>query len=591
MKASIPANEADRLRALQLYDILDSLPEKAFDEITQLAAHICGCPIATVSIIAENRQWYKSKVGMDAIETPRDIAFCAHTINQREILVVPDTIMDERFSDNPVVTAGPKVRFYAGAPLINKEGFGLGTLCVVDLQPRQLSAEQTGALEALSRHVVIMLELRRAEREVLSLNNELERRVTQRTVQLDRANDLLKAEIEERKRIEQQMVQIQKMEAIGRLAGGVAHDFNNLLQVVAGYCEILLDEPDLDPGLRLPIVEIQKSGKRGAALVGQLLTFSRRQVVELKDLDLNDVVQNMSGMLPRLIGEHIRFEIKKGKDLFVIRADVNQIEQIIMNLVINACDAMPHNGRLWLETSSILVEKPLRYDGGEIDPNRYVVLTVRDSGTGMSDEIKAKIFEPFFTTKAIGKGTGLGLATCFGIVQQSGGFIRCESEVGHGTTFEIFFPAAEANVQLRKTGRLSVHSLLGHETILVVEDDSSVRQLTAMTLRNLGYTVFETGDGLEALALVQSRSQLKIDLLLTDLVMPNLNGVELIQRLATLRPEIKCLIVSGYTEDVLIQHGLKECGTALLQKPFTNLHLSQVVREILEPRTPVEPVP
>jgi two-component system cell cycle sensor histidine kinase/response regulator CckA len=301
-------------------------------------------------------------------------------------------------------------------------------------------------------------------------------------------------------------------------------------------------------------------------------------------------VQNMSGMLPRLIGENIQFEIKKEKDLLPIRADVNQVEQIVMNLVINACDAMPHNGRLWLETSSMLVEEPLPYDGGEIEPNRYVILTVRDSGTGMSDEIKAKIFEPFFTTKAMGKGTGLGLATCFGIVQQSGGFIRCQSELGRGTTFDVFLPAAEANVQLRKTGRLSIHSLLGHETILVVEDDSSVRQLTAMTLRNLGYTVFETGDGLEALALLQSRSQLKVDLLLTDLVMPNLNGVELIQRLAVLRPEIKCLIVSGYTEDVLIQHGLKECGTPLLQKPFTNHQLSQAVRQILETTAPLEPV-
>jgi signal transduction histidine kinase len=582
MKAPIPANEVDRLRAIQLYDILDSLPEKAFDEITQLAAHICGCPIATVSIIAENRQWYKSKVGMDAEETPRDIAFCAHTINQSELLVVPDTFKDARFSDNPVVIDGPKVRFYAGAPLINKEGFGLGTLCVVDLRPRELTADQTGALETLSRHVVIMLELRRAEREVLHLNNGLEKRVVERTEQLNKANELLKSEIEERKRIEQQMVQIQKMEAIGRLAGGVAHDFNNLLQVVAGYCEILLDEPDLRPAHRQSVVEIQKSGHRGTALVRQLLTFSRRQVIEPRDLELNDLVQNMTGMLERLIGEQLKFEIKKGRDLDPIRADVNQVEQVIMNLVINACDAMPKSGRLTLETSSILVEKPLRYHGGEIEPNRYTLLTVRDSGTGMSDEIKARIFEPFFTTKPIGKGTGLGLATCFGIVQQAGGYIRCESEPGHGTTFDVFLPAAQANTQLRKSGRLSIGPVPGCETLLVVEDDASVRQLTAVTLRHLGYTVLEASDGLEALALLQSRSQLRIDLLLTDLVMPNLNGVELMERLAALRPEIKCLIVSGYTEDVLLQHGLQDCATPILQKPFTNQQLSQFVREALD---------
>jgi signal transduction histidine kinase/ActR/RegA family two-component response regulator len=582
MKAPILDNETARLRALQLYQILDSLPEKAFDEITQLAAHICKCPIATVSIIAENRQWYKSKVGIDAVETPRDTAFCSHTINQRELLVVPDTSKDTRFCGNPNVMSGPKVRFYAGAPLINKEGFGLGALCVVDLQPRELDAAQLEALEALSRHVVILLELRRAEREVQTLNNELEKRVAERTEQLIESNELLLAEIEERKRIEHQMVQIQKMEAIGRLAGGVAHDFNNLLQVVSGYCDILLDQADLKPMNRKSIQEIQKSGKRGAALVGQLLTFSRKQVVEPRQLELNEIVQGMTTMLQRLIGDQVRFVITQGHNLHPIQADLNQIEQIIMNLVINAADAMNNNGHLRLETSSIVLEQPLPYHGGEIEPNRYTVLTVADSGTGMSDEVKAKIFEPFFTTKPIGKGTGLGLATCFGIVQQSRGYIRCESKLGRGTTFDVFLPASETNILVHKTGRLSTVSRPGHETILVVEDDNSVRQLTAETLRQLGYLVFEACDGLEALALVQSRSQLKIDLLLTDLVMPNMNGVELLLRLNVLRPEIKCLIVSGYTEDVLMQHGLTGCAAPLLLKPFTNQQLSEHVHAALE---------
>ena len=582
MKAPLPANEVERLASLQLYDILDSLPEKSFDEITLLAAHICGCPIATVSIIDENRQWYKSRVGIDVSETSRDIAFCAHTIRQDHLLVVPDTTLDERFSDNPVVMDGPKVRFYAGAPLINKDGYGLGTLCVVDVEPRQLAKEQVAALEALGRQVVLMLELRRTEREVKDLNNVLEERVVERTAELYSANLLLKGEIEERQKIQQQMLQIQKMEAIGRLAGGIAHDFNNILLVITGYSEMLLDEPGIVSGDREAVQEIQKAGKRAAALTRQLLTFSRRQVIEPKILDLNGTVQNITGMLLRLIGADIQFEIKKGEKLLAIRADESQIEQVIMNLVINACDAMPKGGRLTLETSSLLLDTPLPFEGGEIPPNRYTILAVQDSGTGMSADVKAKIYEPFFTTKPIGKGTGLGLATCFGIVQQSGGFIRCDSEVGRGTTFQVYLPTTQTGAKIAWSGRLSITSQRGAETILLVEDDPAVRRLTSLTLRNLGYTILEAGDGLEAVALVQSRSMLKIDLLITDVIMPHFNGRELMERLNALLPEMKCILVSGYTDDILIHRGVLDAQTAYLQKPFTPLQISQRVREVLD---------
>jgi signal transduction histidine kinase len=582
MKPPIPSNESERVRALQLYDILDTLPEKAFDEITQLAAHICGCPIATVSIIEENRQWYKSRVGMDAVETPRDIAFCSHTICQNDLLVVPDTLDDERFATNPVVVEGPKVRFYAGAPLINKEGYGLGTLCVVDLVPRDLTNEQVTALEALSRHVVILLELRRAEREVTCLNNELEQRVQERTEQLNAVNVLLRAEMEEKERIQQQMVQIQKMEAIGRLAGGIAHDFNNILHVIGGYCELLLDKSTLPPKENKSIQEIQKSGKLGASLVRQLLTFSRRQVVEPKILDINDVMQNMSGMLVRLIGANIDFKFLAGDKLFPVRADASQLEQVIMNLVINACDAMPNGGQIMVRTSAVNLEKPLPYEGGEIEPNRYTILTVQDSGSGMSSEIKAKIFEPFFTTKPIGKGTGLGLATCFGIIQQCRGFIRCDSELGRGTTFHVFLPASQTNMLTTKTGRLAIVSPRGKETVLLVEDDLGVRELTCTTLQTLGYTVLEAGDGLEAIALLQSRSMLKVDLLMADVVMPHLSGPELMERVASLRPEIKCLLTSGYADDTLLQREGFNAEIPFLQKPYTTPQLGQRVRQVLD---------
>jgi signal transduction histidine kinase/CheY-like chemotaxis protein len=589
MNAPLPENEAERLKALDLYRILDTLPEKVFDEITHLAAHICGCPIATISIIDENRQWYKSRVGIQLAETPRDISFCAHTIGQDSPLIVEDATQDKRFSDNPVVTKDPNVRFYAGVPLTNKDGFALGALCVVDLKPRHLSPEQTLALEALSRHIVTHLELRRAlierslaEAEVQRLNQLLEKRVEERTGQLNAAYESLKAEVAERERIQRQMVQIQKMEAVGRLAGGIAHDFNNILLVISGYSELLLTGKNMDAGHLDFLGEIQKAGVRGASLTRQLLTFSRRQVIEPKVFNLNDTVDSMIGMLVRLIGEDIKFEVKKSGNVENIRADVSQVEQVIMNLVINARDAMPNGGQLLLETSSLVLKAPLIYDGGEIEPNRYTLLTIRDSGTGMTPDVKARMFEPFFTTKPEGKGTGLGLATSFGIIQQCGGFITCDSLPGRGTTFQVFLPRPEANALLSKTGRLSSASPRGKETILLVEDDAAVRKLAARMLQDLGYHVLEAEDGLEALALVQSRSLLLIDLLVTDVVMPNMNGRELSERLVRLRPEIKCLLMSGHTDDVLIHRGVLDQQTLFLQKPFTPQQLAKRVREVLD---------
>jgi len=582
-KAPISEEEKARLRILALYEILDTPPEEVFDEITDLAAQICACPMAGISITDENRQWFKSRVGIRHAEVPRDFGARAN-----KPLTVEDTKHDKQLADNPVV-AGLKVRFYAGMPLLNKEGFVMGTLLVMDRKPRRLSVEQVFALEALSRQIVTLLELRRAlaersvaETEVIRLNQALERRVEERTAQLKGAYESLKAEIEDRERLQNQMLQIQKMEAVGRLAGGIAHDFNNILLVINGYSDMLVSGAVAPESQLNFLQEIQKAGRRGASLTRQLLTFSRRQVIEPRVFNLNDTVAGMSGMFKRLIGESIKLVAKKNEMAHTVRADEGQVEQVIMNLVINACDAMPEGGRLELETSYREVASPIAYEGGEIVPMRYTVLTVRDSGTGMTPEVKARMFEPFFTTKPEGKGTGLGLATCFGIVQQSGGHITCDTAPGQGTTFEVYLPAPELSSTAAVTGKLPTAAVRGKETILLVEDDDAVRKLACLMLESFGYQVIEAQDGTGALALVHTLSQVRIDLLLSDLNMPNMTGRELAERLSLLRPGIKCMLMSGNTDDGLVYRGGKDQATQFLQKPFTPEQLSKSVRDVLD---------
>jgi signal transduction histidine kinase/ActR/RegA family two-component response regulator len=587
MIAPLPSNESERLQALHDYEILDTEPEPSFDEITTLAADVSGCPVATISLIDQDRQWYKSRLGLDIKETPRRDAFCAHTILEEKMVVVPDATKDPRFADNPYVLGDPKVRFYAGLPLVSPGGFAVGTLCVVDLKPRELTPDQRRALDSLARHVVTMLELRRAlmarhraETEVLRLNEGLEQRVVERTSQLNEANRILQAEMTEREGLQRQMVQIQKMEAIGRLAGGIAHDFNNILLVINGYCDLLFKEGQVSETSRTYITEIQKAGERGSGLTRQLLAFSRQQVIEPKVLDLNSVVDNMQGMLLRLIGADIRFTLEKGVDLLPVRADQSQIEQVIMNLVINARDAMDHGGRLVLRTSSVAVGKPHSLATGKVPPDDYTVISLEDSGGGMSEEIKRRLFEPFFTTKSKGHGTGLGLATCYGIVKQNGGFIIFDTELGRGTVFHVYLPGI-------RDGKLSSDSAAlppiarGQESILLVEDDRAVRELTTLMLRGFGYTVYQAQDGLEALALIESRKSLQIDLIVSDIVMPNMNGRELIEAAAKLRPGIASLLLSGHTDDELVHRGVLNAHTSFLQKPFRPHHLAKAVRDAL----------
>jgi PAS domain S-box-containing protein len=379
----------------------------------------------------------------------------------------------------------------------------------------------------------------------------------------------------------EQYRQAQKMEAVGRLTAGIAHDFNNLLTAINGFAELMQYELKPEDPYQRYVDRILHSGQLAADLIRQLLVFSRRQIVEPKVLDLNVVVTEMGALLRRIIGEDIQLKAKLTPDLWLIKADPAQIEQIIVNLAVNARDAMPAGGQLTIETGNVMLDPNYVAHHLEARPGDYVLLALNDTGIGMSEEVKAHIFEPFFTTKEEGKGTGLGLATIYEIVKQCGGNIWLYSEEGQGTAFKIYLPrAVEAVTPLPPRDQVG-ELPRGEETILLVEDDVGVRTLEVQVLRQQGYTVLEAADGEEALHLAQTHAE-DIHLLLTDVVMPHMSGRELANRLETIRPGTKVLFTSGYTDNTIAHHGMLDPGIAFLQKPFGPLALTRKVREVLD---------
>jgi two-component system, cell cycle sensor histidine kinase and response regulator CckA len=845
------SREARRLAAVRAYALLDTPPDPALDDLARLAAQICDAPISLISLVDEQRQWFKARIGWDAAETPRDISFCTHALDHHDLFIVPDTRADDRFAKNPLVTGDPGIRFYAGATLRTPDDEPLGTLCVMDRVPRELTEVQRQTLRVLSRQVMAQLELnrrsrdsRRAEEHVRHLNrvhavlsdtnqtivrekdpqalltaacriavekggfrmawiglidpnthvvdvrahagadaltlaalDEVNRRDPpagcvfthralffgqhavcddiahdQRTeswreaalargylamcalplktgdrvigtfniyageigffndeeVQLlvslaadlsfalevqaleherraaeerfrqlaeniqqvfwmtdaatrellyvspayetiwgrpvedlyssahawwdaihpddrprvldaartrqesgqfdevyritrpdgsirwirDRAFPIRRAadgqvhriagtatDVTEQVHLQEQFLQAQKMESVGRLAGGIAHDFNNLLTVINGTADLVMRNLDyLDPR-RHDLEAIRQAGDRAATLTGQLLALSRRQILQPEIVNLSEVVGDMRGMLRRLIGEDIQLVFNLSAQLRRVRVDPGQIEQVILNLAVNAQDAMPNGGTLLIETREVTVD-PLHaaaYPGAP--PGPHVMLAVSDTGVGMDDATRQRMFEPFFTTKALGKGTGLGLSTVYGIVEQSNGTIWVYSEPGQGTTFKIYFPCHD---QLPSPPPVHTHtSTVGSETILLVEDERAVRNLTKRILQAAGYTVLEAGNGSDALALIESHRG-TIDLLLTDVVMPGMNGRELAARIASLRPGIKVLYTSGYTDDAILRHGVLDDTSRFISKPYTPLDLTRRVRSLLD---------
>lgn len=392
-------------------------------------------------------------------------------------------------------------------------------------------------------------------------------------------------DISERKHLEEQLRQAQKVEAVGRLAGGIAHDFNNLLMVMSGYSAALLRKLEPDNPLRRYPLEVKKAGERAAALTQQLLAFSRRQVLEPKVLDLNDTVTSLSEMLTRLIGEHIELVSLLDIGLGRVKADPGQIEQVIMNLVINGRDAMPKGGTLTIKTTNVEIDEALAPLLSDVQPGSYVMLTVSDTGHGMDEETQSHIFEPFFTTKDLGKGTGLGLASVYGIVKQSGGSISVQSEPGRGTTFTIYLPRVAESTPILQKSEPAREPGRGSETILLVEDEEAVRTLIRESLEEAGYRVLEASHGTEALMLSAQHAG-PIHLLLTDVVMPHVSGRELADLLVYARPGTKVLYMTGYTDDIVLQQGRLEPGMSVIHKPVPPEALLRKVREVLDACAP-----
>jgi signal transduction histidine kinase/CheY-like chemotaxis protein len=396
-------------------------------------------------------------------------------------------------------------------------------------------------------------------------------------------------DITERKRAEkeladlqEQLRQSQKIEAIGQLAGGIAHDFNNLLTVIKGYTQLsLLDLKENDP-LRENIQEIQKAAQRAADLTRQLLAFSRRQILDPKVLDLNSLLRDTDKMLRRIIGEDIELVLLLSEELGKVKIDPGQIEQVIFNLALNARDAMLSGGKLTIETANVNLDEEYTHTHIGVIPGHYVRLSVSDTGVGMSQEVREKAFEPFFTTKEQGKGTGLGLSTVYGIVNQSKGNIWVYSEPGHGTTFKIHLPSVMEELDSLPERDETDSFPGGRETVLLVEDEPSVRDLANRLLKQQGYTVLEAANGEEALRLVQENMGERIHLLLTDVVLPQIGGKELADKLKMFRPDLKVLYTSGYTDYAIVHHGVLDSGTHFLQKPFSLKTLSRKVREALD---------
>jgi len=387
-------------------------------------------------------------------------------------------------------------------------------------------------------------------------------------------------DITERERLTDQLRQSQKMQAVGELAGGVAHDFNNLLMVVKGHSQLLLDRMPESSPLRLSVEQVEKAADRAAALTRQLLAFSRKQVLQPRVMDLNDTVAGMIRMFSRVIGENIQMAFVPGGKLGRVKADPGQIEQVLLNLVVNARDAMLSGGRLTIETSNVELDSGYSATHTSFEPGLYVMLTVTDTGCGMDAQTQARMFEPFFTTKGPGKGTGLGLATVYGVVKQSGGYIYVYSEVGRGTTFKIYLPQVTAKLDVTSPDAEKRRSSRGTETILFVEDEQSVRELVRDFLVGAGYCVLEASDGVQGLKVAAAHPG-PIHMLITDVVMPHLSGPQLAAKLSAQRAGLKTLFISGYTDDTVFRHGVLEGGVAFLQKPFNLKALALKIREVL----------
>jgi signal transduction histidine kinase/CheY-like chemotaxis protein len=480
-----------------------------------------------------------------------------------------DSPQGRALAANTVVILNDFQKAYEGRKLVR---------VAFDVDPRVPHSALIAPMSVMGR-VIGSVEIQAIEREAFNQEHTAAMRMAANLAAVAIENVRL---FERERKHEEQLRQSQKMEAVGRLAGGVAHDFNNLLTAILGYSQLMQARLDQASPLHREVEEIQKAGQRAASLTRQLLAFSRKQVLQPKVLDLNTVVTDIDKMLARLIGEDIEMIAFPDPKLGRVKADPGQIEQVIMNLAINARDAMPQGGKLIIQTSNVTLEDSYTSKRSlNLKPGPYVMLAVTDTGYGIDKKILPHIFEPFFTTKEQGKGTGLGLSTVYGIVNQSGGDIWVETDTGRGTTFKIYLPRVDnpAEEQQASEQRESLFSV--SETVLLVEDEDVVRNLVREILMMNGYNVLQAANGREALPICEQHVG-PIHLMLTDVVMPQMGGRELAERVASLRPEMKVLFMSGYTDDAIVHHGVLDSGIAFIQKPFTPDSLARKVRDMLD---------
>jgi two-component system cell cycle sensor histidine kinase/response regulator CckA len=701
--------EIGRLDALRSLRILDTPPERAFDDLTCLASYICGTPIAFVGFMDADRLWFKSRIGWDVPEVPREMSFCAHTILQSDALVVSDTLADQGgLASCPLATHGG-IRFYAGVPLMSSEGYALGTLGAMDSIPRGLTPGQTEALRKLARQLVNLVESRLTSKALLRVssiqqgsgssdetgknpgfslwqdiseqkraqealrhseqrlqgiigsamdaiitidNNQhivvfnkaaeqifrctasealgrpidkfipekfravhgqhiqgfartgvttrsmyspgtlfahradgeefpIEAAISQVEADGEKLFTVILRDISARRRMEAELLQAQKMEAVGQLAGGIAHEFNNFLGVVLGYSELLSEEAVENEKLARYVKEIRAATQHAASLTRQILAFSRKQVLKPEVLDLNRCIWEAHKLLRRLVPANIDVVPVLAPTIGRVRVDAGQLQQILINLVVNARDAMPpHGGKVIIETTDAELDEDYASRHGGPQPGSYVLLSVSDSGLGMNAETRSHIFEPFYTTKNPGEGTGLGLSTVYGIVKQSGGDISVESIEGKGTTFRIYLPLLQEATEESEIGTSDPIEQARPATILVVEDETALRRLICFSLEKRNHTVLAARDGVEAVEIFRQHAA-QIQLIVTDLMMPRMNGLELKQHIAALRPDVKFLFMSGYAEHILEQHRASLEGCAFMEKPFLPGELADKISGLL----------
>jgi PAS domain S-box-containing protein len=476
----------------------------------------------------------------------------------------------------------------SGATNVNEENFtdSRGVKHVIATK-KTVFVDATGG-KVLVGAIQDITEQRRVEAELARYREKLEQLVQERTAELSKANTELKQHMEERRRaeeekraIEAQLARQQKLEAVGRLAGGVAHDFNNLLTGIFGHVAIALKATKPGDRAHESLTEISGAARRAAALTRQLLAFSSQQLIEPKVVRLSDIVSNLRALLERIIGEDVELEARGQPDLGRVRADPGQIEQVVVNLAVNARDAMPAGGRLTIETSNVQLDDATRPPHVSLRPGAYVMLRMTDTGAGMSQELQKRIFEPFFTTKPVGQGTGLGLSTVYGIVQQHGGALSVESAPGRGSSFTVYLPRVPEEAEQTAAPVTAGQLPRGDEVVLLVEDDALVRDVTTVMLQQLGYRVLTASRGSEALAICE-RSSSPIDLVVTDVVMPGMNGRELVGKIFAMRPEIKALFTSGHAGDVVLSGRELEAGAEFLPKPYSHEALARKIRSVLD---------